>query len=268
MVGDATRRTTTPKRKKCSQCSKLSEFLSCFKCDEPICYPCADVSSSEATLFRKPDKNIKFECNSCCNSVSTGQNSNKTLTDLLNLVMVLQTQVKELLEANKMKVQENQPSEEFKDTDAIINEMNERERRAKNVLIFDIQETNSTELQDKILHDKQKVNSILESLQLPNLGTNSRIRRLGKHSENPRPILITVENKFNAISILRKAREANKKNIKKDMTPMQRDRMKSLQEKLKKKIDDGETNWTIRYIKGSPQLWKITDNHDQTQRKK
>ncbi|KAL1448579.1 hypothetical protein WDU94_012304 [Cyamophila willieti] len=175
-------------------------------------------------------------------------------------------QVKELLEANKT-IKENKVKDDSKDMDSIINEMNEREKRAKNVIIFDIQENDSTDVQERVEHDKSKVNAILQNLQLPILSQNSRIRRLGKKSSTSRPIIVTMENKFHAISVLKKAREANKKNIKKDMTPIQREKMKSLQEKLQKKKDEGDTNWTIRYIKGTPQLWKISGEQQEDQRK-
>uniref|UniRef100_A0A8D9FDN0 Uncharacterized protein n=1 Tax=Cacopsylla melanoneura TaxID=428564 RepID=A0A8D9FDN0_9HEMI len=249
-----------PKRKKCSQCSKLSEGLQCTSCETAHCFTCADISTSDAGILKR-QKNFKYECTTCCaNESSSKKNTNK---DLVNVIHLLQEQVKQLQQSlESIKTSKNMESNDDHnhDMDEVITEMNERSKREKNVILFDIKESNNSDLNERKSHDAKKFDEIVAKLGLNQMSPRN-IVRLGKHDDDEpnkaRPMKITLQTKGETIAILKNARIKHAKNIKSDLTPMQRSKLTSLRSKLQEKVENGDEGWTIRYIKGIPQLVKI-----------
>ncbi|KAL1446568.1 hypothetical protein WDU94_003689, partial [Cyamophila willieti] len=72
------------------------------------------------------------------------------------------------------------------------------------------------------------------------------VRRLGKPGIKMRPLRVTMKNERDVKNVLRKSKAD--KNIKNDLTPIQRNKLKELNEKLQVKIQAGEEGWTIKYF--------------------
>uniref|UniRef100_A0A8D8U590 Uncharacterized protein n=1 Tax=Cacopsylla melanoneura TaxID=428564 RepID=A0A8D8U590_9HEMI len=256
--GTGTDRTSIdkPKRKKCSACNKIGDYIACHKCTKAFCFPCADISIHESNLLKKD--RIKYECVQCCNKKDTTDN----FSVLVEMINQLKTQLSSL-QQNFEKIcnertDETDCSQNPQDMDSMISEMEERRLRAKNVIMYDIPESDNDNKDVRINHDTSEVTNIVQSMNV-NINRFSKVRRLGKKTQgsNPRPIMVTLENAASAISILKKARANKISFIKNDLTPIQREKLKQLKEKLKTKLEGGETDWTIKYVRGIPQLWKI-----------
>uniref|UniRef100_A0A8D8UH26 Uncharacterized protein n=1 Tax=Cacopsylla melanoneura TaxID=428564 RepID=A0A8D8UH26_9HEMI len=254
-----------PKKKKCSVCTKLSEYVQCAYCETPQCFTCADISLIDANVLKK-HKSLKFECNNCAfkendEKRKSDKHSASNNNDLLTVITLLQEQVKKLQDSLDSIKQGNETKSKCtsSDMDDVINEMEERKKRSKNIIIYDIQESKNTDPEDRKKHDLSKFKEILETIEIQNVKP-TRIVRLGnidKDKSSSRPMLVTVENKSTAISILKNANIKHMKNMKNDLTPIQRSKLKELRERLAEKQGNGENDWSIKYVRGIPQLWKI-----------
>lgn len=141
----------------------------------------------------------------------------------------------------------------------IIAEMNERELRKKNIMIFGLPEDlNNTQA------DRGTALEILKSA-YPNAPDNFKLFRVGQVSANntkPRPLKIILTSPEESIQILRNVKEIRSKQkfsnlvITSDKTPNQTLQYKRLKEELITRTNNGETNLKIKYFNGEPKIIK------------
>uniref|UniRef100_A0A8D8WYF4 Uncharacterized protein n=1 Tax=Cacopsylla melanoneura TaxID=428564 RepID=A0A8D8WYF4_9HEMI len=210
----------------------------------------------------KAKKKLKYQCKDCPGT--PGSNNSDKFDQLLVVITTLQQQMNAM--QSKLNSIENQqlnadnetrPHDKQQDMDSVLEELEERKKRKRNVIIYDIDESPSDDLNERIEHDNEKLNQIMGELNT-NV-QNVKIRRLGKRIPGKkRPMQVITQNDHEAINMLKKARSMKKTNFKNDLTPMQRDKMRDLGNQLKLKQENGETGWGIKYVKGQPKLWKTT----------
>uniref|UniRef100_A0A8D8QR85 Uncharacterized protein n=1 Tax=Cacopsylla melanoneura TaxID=428564 RepID=A0A8D8QR85_9HEMI len=256
-------------RKKCVLCNKTGECIQCTYCEMNICLTCADISTFEANLLKKQKNNLKYECTSCCEKEASKSKSSDGVSQLAEVVKNLQQQIQLLQQSiESMKNnRENDPSDKSSyDMDTIINEMSERNKREKNIIIYDVPECNSDNQVEISNYDKSKFKDIVVQLKVKPIDPR-KIIRLGKpdqsNPQKPRPLLVTLSTKGEAIAMLKNAREKHL-GIKHDLTPFQRDKLKDLQSKLQEKMGKGDNQWKIKYVRGTPQLIKINSEPNLT----
>lgn len=123
----------------------------------------------------------------------------------------------------------------------IIEELEDRERRAPNLIIY-----NMDEGEDVGCNDVDLANEIIRKINPGNTPQINKILRLGQgHS---RPLRVSLPSKQEALFIFRnKYRYAGLIKISQDQTLKQKKHLHELQSQLKSLIDAGETNNTIRY---------------------
>ncbi|KAK4882990.1 hypothetical protein RN001_006309 [Aquatica leii] len=227
---------------KCSVCNdnvNADKEISCDKCKLPLHSTCSGLSRSEIQCVFAKDRRVSYFCNKCIKC-------DNEVIELKKLIMDLKLQIDELKKSNCMKKEEYSP-------DSIVHEVFERQRRANNIVIYNIEESDPQSANDKTI----ATNLIKE---ISNIDTgNIRVQRLGKQFNNdkPRPLKITLPSSADAIQILKnkhKIKSLNNINIKQDQTPMQLKHLANLRTKLKARQDNGEKNLTIKYIYGQPQI--------------
>ncbi|CAI6364507.1 unnamed protein product [Macrosiphum euphorbiae] len=141
--------------------------------------------------------------------------------------------------------------------ESVYSELMDRQSRARNIIFFNIQEFNS--LPDQ-LTDTLTVDEILKSIDLKINPVS--VRRLGKQSNKPRPLLTTLPNSSDVFEVLRVKRKllstANFKDIRiaTDRTTQQRQFFTKIVSQLKQRNDNGEDNLFIRYINNVPTISK------------
>lgn len=93
-----------------------------------------------------------------------------------------------------------------------------------------------------------------------------RYNRIGRWFEQPsrlgikridciRPLCVTFQNKYDAVSVLRNVKKYNGPvRVRQDMTIKQRNYLKKLRSDLQLAIDSDDNNKTIRYINGIPKI--------------
>ena len=136
-----------------------------------------------------------------------------------------------------------------------LKEIEERNNRRKNLVIYNIPESESQNPQDRKTDDLVKCCDIFEaSLKVTEYEIENTVRLGKKESNRKRPLLVKMMRESDKINILKNAKnlkdetEPWKKRlgITRDMTKMEREREGELRRELKQKKDQGEQGWMIR----------------------
>jgi len=103
------------------------------------------------------------------------------------------------------------------------------------------------------------VKSVLDTLS-PNLGT-AALTRLGRKSDKPRPIKVTLLEVHDIFSVLKNKHKLRTSNfnsfrITPDRTTMQRNQLREVLSKLEQRKAAGEANIIMKFVKGIPTISK------------
>ena len=151
------------------------------------------------------------------------------------------------------------PSVSLLDTEKVIQEVAERDKRKNNIIIFGCEE-NSASAKDQENADKDHLPNILQTLNITE--DNLSFYRLGKFDpskSNRRPIKILLSSVDKVSVALRNAyklRTSQFSNISvsTDRTPMQLMIYKNMKAELNNRLGNGETNLRIKYQNGIPRI--------------
>ncbi|XP_060809995.1 uncharacterized protein LOC132904087 [Amyelois transitella] len=143
----------------------------------------------------------------------------------------------------------------------VIQEMQNRKNREKNIVLFGVPEQISSTTEESLIKDEAVVFSTISMIS-SDIPKPFKLFRIGK----PRPgknrsIKVCFETPEPAKQLLRnrsKLRDGVK--IFSDQTPSQQNYMKNLKEELRRRQDEGETDLTIKYINGTPAILKNSKN--------
>ncbi len=268
----------------CGRCRKPLEeedlVLECETCNQTFHIQCENVNKTQYKCIDDSNKGkgkaksrVHWYCNTCDLTTVDWRNTmaalhkNQKLTD--NKVEYLKQEIKKKadkeevkkLEERIEKVEEKQKKYEDKPTTSFVNpndvlrEMKDREDRINNAVFFNVPESNSPRMEDKIKDDRQILKEIGricgESLEDDAV---VEVKRIGKKGEKPRTMLVTFiddKKKRNLFRNLQKLRDGpdNLKLVsgQHDFTVQQREEEKKLREEAKKKEEEsGEYNYRVR----------------------
>lgn len=142
-----------------------------------------------------------------------------------------------------------------------LTEMQERDARASNALIFGAQEATSDSIEERITHDTRIVKEMLNFVNANTTTDQLKIIRMGRYNPNKRrPIKVTFPSRETANMVLRNKNKVPKEcgmYIKFDQTPMQRSYLLNLLAEKQKRTDQGENNLKIKYHAGIPKIVKL-----------
>lgn len=159
------------------------------------------------------------------------------------------------IKGNSMPVYHAQKS--ITDEHDVLTEMQDRCIRARNVIVYHIEESKSQVSAERIDHDRAQFVSVWEAMALDNI-PDFKVFRIGRPGQKPRPIKIVFPSESHVKECLRNKRRLidNNINIKPDLTPTQRDTMKRLYNDINSRKEKGETDLVIRYKNGNPYVIK------------
>lgn len=142
-------------------------------------------------------------------------------------------------------------------SEKIINELQERAVRSKNLIIVGLPEQTATENSARQFGDKKDAQETLQSVVSKNYKIIKTLR-LGKYTPGKnRPLKVFLENQFEVREILRNRNKlSDKLKIYSDQTPTQKIMMQELSQELNRRKNNGEVNLTIKYVKGIPKIVK------------
>lgn len=146
----------------------------------------------------------------------------------------------------------------------IIAELNDRARRTRNVLVYNIPEIKNPNIKARIAHDKTLIVKLIQLVSHEIDSSDIKILRLGKPSKDkPRPIKLI----FRDDSEARKFSESFSKDqiatadssfgdvsISRDRTPRERQYLSDLRVELDTRTRKGEKNLSIKYRNGVPEI--------------
>lgn len=140
----------------------------------------------------------------------------------------------------------------------VLEEIQERERRARNLILFDMEETVASVRKEGEAADKSRVEETFLVI-APGVEI-MKTQRIGKsRAGHVRPLMVTLSSKIEAVTILKnKYKYKGQTKIKQDLTKQQREYLRNLRARLGTMQEAGINDKTIRYINGVP---RIVDTH-------
>lgn len=242
---------------KCNICHKdnTKDLIQCAICKLKSHPACLNLSRHDITQLKATDRNTIFHCDPCTNNKNDNNVMISIVTQLTKRIEEMATQISNLTK-NLSTMTTAGLSPEM--TEDIISEATERQKRASNIIIHNLEEgdENGT-LQSKEM-DKTATIKLLNNHAGINLN-NIQVFRLGKPIPNKiRPLKVLLNNTNDAITILKNYKnnlpQGSNLQITSDKTLKQREFMKKLQQELQQRMSTGETNIKIKYLNGTPKI--------------
>lgn len=245
----------------CACCGKLSEphkTVNCFVCNKAFKMECVNISSAEIRRINSRS-GMSWTCKNC---LELGND----FASLKSVIVSLQDEIKAL----KITIRDSNPSAStpLVQTEMIIQEICEREKRKNNIIVYGCKESDCRSNKEQIVLDEALVRDVCEELHV--VDDNLKVFRLGKFdqtkTERNRPIKVSFSNESNVIKVLRGLPKLGKItrfsgiSIYRDRTPMQAQLHKDIKAELSQRLDNGESNLQIKYKKGIPTIVSTTKN--------
>lgn len=266
----------------CRQCSGITttEIRAVSLLQRSIVYLCTDCSMAlkelpalkkQVVLLTKEMDRIKkiVEKNQNVPSFadivkSVNTNVEEKLAKLDEKVVSVNKSMEEKLAIVKQTAADSKNSfaEKWEQVEPTIQELQERENRTKNLLIFGMKEIEANSREGRSTQEISKVKALIHDIDEAVSFQNIKTFRLGAYNaEKVRPIKVIMENKEDVLKILKKkASIQGDCYIKNDQTPSQRAYLKNIVKDLQTRTTNGEKDLKIRYIMGIPKIVKIPEN--------
>lgn len=235
-----------PSTNKCLICSGTfgdpKDFVRCDGCRKIVCKDCSGLAETELRCLALKKRTLSYYCQNCERGIAL-------IPDLLKQIADLQTEISEI----KKTVQSNSPK--F-DAESVYAEIQDRAIRSKNILIHNIDECPSSNFNERIDHDTRKCRELFTAMELD--AGDFKVWRLGPASNKKRPVKVTFSDSSLALSSVKNRRKLIPRfsniRISADLTPAQRNHIKSLHEQLEERRRKGEDNLIIQYKYGVPRI--------------
>lgn len=282
---------------KCTECDDfikdIDPCIACGSCSQifHVKKECTGVNSSELKVLElKGQRRLIYNCKDC---LAKGGNSVllETIVEIKEELSIIKKNMEPLQELSALKneitelkerIGPKNVSEEFEringeldllknqnqnqTSEEIIEEINLRNRKANNFIVYNILDT------DKSADDIKILKTVFSDV-IPNPAA-MYVKRLGEFDANKdRPILMDAGSILKKIEILKKKNDISSKignatrnatvSISSDRTTAQREYLKEVLASLDQRKQKGEKNITIKYINDVPKIVAIKDKRGQ-----
>ena len=250
----------------CRKCSNLEEADFTMLSQKPAFHWFCPTCAEQALTAVKTDKLIETKCKEYCSKFNQEikEEMNTRFEEVSRKIKNTEEELRKEDEALKKQMTDLKEDIERKlgnlskeTATNSIKEIQEREWRKNNIVIFKLDESKEEEAEQRKAEDVKHVDNICSILKIT---TNVRNAvRLGKKTPgNTRPLRVTLDSKQNVEAIIKASRklgtidDATYKNliIKNDQTPMEREETKKLLALRNKKREETE-------MKGEQDVWII-----------
>ena len=193
-----------------------------------------------------------------------------TMDDLLGAQQnrINQLEMEILTIKNEVLQLKSKPAETAKqETDQnLISELQDRNIRSRNIIVHNVNESNSEITTERIDFDKAQVLQILDKLEFDTT-IEFKVNRIGMSGEKPRPMRVVLPDANIALKVVKQKKKLNNNpaRISADLTFRQRQELKKLYEELNTRKENGEDNLSIRYTKGVPYIHCAKNPREQNQ---
>lgn len=215
--------------------------LQCKKCKNYFHWSCDKVTEEEFKQFRNLNHEMfPWFCLQCRPDLE----SMSCLAETVNCLMIEVKSLRlEIVELKSELANQQKPKIDDLEKIQIINEIEERRKKEQNIIIFNLNESESREI------EKQKIAELLEAIDPSLVNQMNDCFRIGKPvSSKPRPVKLLFNKIVNINSVFKnlyklKVSKFKSVSIKRDQTIMQRDLNKKYSLHLK------SSNSKINYVK-------------------
>lgn len=238
----------------CDQTAQPDKEIICDFCKDAVHTICSGLSRIEIQCLKTKDRRISYYCLNC-NSL---KNQIAQLKDISSKVASLENELKNLkscLSEKNTNIENNSTNlcaEDF------ISELQDRQNRAHNIIVFNVAESLQQNINDRRADDEANIKDILQVFEDNEIDlSNLKMFRLGSRIDGRnRPIKVCLKNPADVLRILKNKNKLRNPIIKiyNDMTPMQREHLKKLQEELRALRNAGDHTKTIKYINNVPKI--------------
>lgn len=239
--------------------SQKSPGLQCVFCENFFHAKCVELTKTQLDTI-KSTQNLLWKCTHCSKSADlnkyTGCPGCTKIPSLIETINKLTESVAELQrQINNGNNKSNLNSLPMED---VINEINERQSRANNILIFKLNEPESDVASEREEEDEIRAKQIIKLI-TPEVSTdNMKTVRLGKRCDQKvRALKISLKNRDDALKIIRNKNKLKNSEynviVSLDQTIMQRNYFKKIKAELDERIQKGE-HLKIKYFNGVPQI--------------
>lgn len=238
-----------------------SPGIPCGFCASVFHAKCIYLNKDQLAFFNN-NAGAFYKCDNCRgaghgNSSSRGENCNNCST-LIATIKALQATV-EALQKEVRSMKEN-PGQSRDDAEAIINEVCERQRREKNIIIYGLEQiTGNTQV--NLQEDKRNALHIVRQVVPELVVDESKVVRLGKsNNTKPAPVRVQLSSREDVSAILKNKRKLRERYahimISTDNTPMQREQLRKVLQELNERKARGEDGLFVKYVRGNPSVGK------------
>lgn len=246
----------------CNKCysslSATDTVIKCDSCKASFHTTCTKLTRAEVSCLRQKDKVVEYFCDKCKAENQSNKKLLSIILDLQNEIKSLKSEVSEL--QNKIDIKHHcvaERSDNLSLVEEVLRESHEREKRSKNIILFNVdEETQSilTVAKDIISHASDDVKT-----------DNIKVYRVGKKIQNKnRPIKIELESATEAKSVLKNKAQIKEPyqhiKINNDQTFLQRKYLKQLREKLIDMNDNDNKRYGIKYVYGVPTIVESSES--------
>lgn len=156
------------------------------------------------------------------------------------------------------------------DPEVIIAEFHDRSRRSRNVMIFNLEESQHGNIETRKQSDRTKVEKLVTSY-LPNIDFNAvKILRMGRIQLNKkRPVKLIFRSDsdaraflsgFSSDSVAQIDHSFSTIRVSRDRTPREVEYLNTLRTELSRRLAGGEKDLTIKFVNNVPQIVKNQKN--------
>lgn len=229
--------------------------MQCDNCEGYLHHSCADIPLDELQRFtRSRAKGFRFICKSCVNIKSDERCNLKNIHDLLKSLRESIDNINYRLSNLESQIAGpvTLPLRTFED---VVGEAVERISRARNIIVSGVPESvDAAEASRSI---------IVTTCGSDNNIFATKAHRIGKIGSKPRLIKIEFDRRGDVLHVLKnkdklKTSIISKYRVFSDQTLRQRNYLKDLRQELSQRTQQGESNLTIKYFRGTPKI--VQDN--------
>lgn len=152
------------------------------------------------------------------------------------------------------------------DTEATIAEINERERRSRNVILYNLPESKNNTASVRIEHDSNLISKIIAKFCPSDSEASFKSYRIGRPlKDRSRPLKVIFKKStvvmelcknFSPSDLVEQEPNLRDVGISRDRTPAERKYLQELRATLKEMTDSGEADLTIKFVNGVPKIVK------------
>ncbi|KAJ8948782.1 hypothetical protein NQ318_022913 [Aromia moschata] len=150
-------------------------------------FKCSGVSTTEVRAITLQKRNLLYFCQDCRDAFKTVPKFIREMKNMQNEIDDLKEQIKEL------KQKKPEPAQDF---ESMIYEYEDRKVRARNVMIFNLPESQAYNVQEQCKEDTSTTKNILGAVIDPEKNQENKV---GKTGSKPRPIKVILDSENDAI---------------------------------------------------------------------